>query len=69
MRKLIIDRMDGKFAICEGGEERMFAIPLEELPKEAKVGSALIIDDEGVITVADNDLKEKNAQLQNKLFS
>lgn len=68
MRKLIIDRFDGKYAICEG-EERMFAIPLEELPEGAKAGSALQIDDEGVITIVDNDVKASNAALQNKLFS
>lgn len=59
MRKLFIDRFDGKYAICEGvgkdGEIRKFGIPMQEVPKEAKEGCCIVINDEGEISV---DLEE-----------
>ena len=33
MRKLIIDRFEGTYAICEDQEKKMFAISLNELPQ------------------------------------
>ena len=37
MRKLIIDRFEGTYAICEDQEKKMFAISLNELPQGAKL--------------------------------
>ena len=37
MRKLIIDRFEGTYAICEDQEKKMVAISLNELPQGAKL--------------------------------
>lgn len=47
MKQLVIDRLDGKYAICTDSEKKFFAIELGELPKGAKAGSTLRITDEG----------------------
>ena len=52
MRKVTIDRFDGVYAICKDADGRFFAIETRELPKDAKVGARLSIDDvEGTISV------------------
>ena len=47
MKQLVIDRLDGKFAICTDSDQKFFAIELPELPQGAKVGSVLATTDEG----------------------
>jgi hypothetical protein len=41
--KVIIDRFEGPFAVCEDEDRKMINIEKEKLPKEAKEGSVLII--------------------------
>ena len=52
MRKLIIDRFEGTYAICEDQEKKMFAISLNELPQGAKPGDVLQISGAGELSVA-----------------
>ena len=47
MQQLVIDRFEGKFAICENADQRYFAIETQELPEGAKEGSVLEISGEG----------------------
>lgn len=47
MKQLVIDRFDGKFAICTDSDQKFFAIELPEVPQGAKIGSVLRITDEG----------------------
>ena len=47
MKQLVIDRMDGKFAICTDKDQKYYAIELQELPAGAQPGSVLDITDEG----------------------
>ena len=71
MRKLIIDRFEGKFAICEDEGLRYFAIELPELPEGAKAGNVLDIDDEGIITLNNEETdfrKKRIAEKQKKAF-
>ncbi|HBG55762.1 MAG TPA: DUF3006 domain-containing protein, partial [Ruminococcaceae bacterium] len=46
MKKLTIDRLEGKFAICRDADRKWFAIEISELPKGAAAGSSLTVDDE-----------------------
>ena len=46
MRKLIIDRLEGTYAICRDKKRKFFAIEVSELPKGAKAGNFLTVDDE-----------------------
>ena len=52
MRTLTIDRLEGIYAICEDENQKFFAIELSELPKEAKAGDVLSVnDEEGTLSV------------------
>lgn len=55
MKQLIIDRFEGKYAICEDAEQRYFAIEQDELPEGAAEGIVLEITDEGELRL---DLEE-----------
>ncbi len=51
MKKLIVDRFDGIYAICRDNDKRYYAIEISELPAGLSVGSVLEVDDEaGTIT-------------------
>lgn len=72
MKTLTIDRFEGTYAICEDSEEKMFAIEISELPKDAAEGDVLNVDDsEGTLSI-NTELtakkRSKTAKLQNKLF-
>lgn len=59
MKRLIIDRFDGIYAICKDNEKKYFAIAISELPENAAVGSALNVDDEsGVLTAEEKKPKK-----------
>lgn len=71
MRQLIIDRFEGKFAICEDEMQRFFAIEVGDLPKEAKAGSVLEIDEDGGIAVNEEETQRRRARIlekQNRLL-
>ena len=71
MRKLIIDRFEGTYAICEDQEKKMFAISLNELPQGAKPGDVLQISGAGELSVDQEETQRrrtKMAGLQSKLF-
>ena len=36
MQQLVIDRFEGKFAICENADQRYFAIETQELPERGQ---------------------------------
>lgn len=69
MKTLIIDRFEGRYAICEGKDKHFFALELAELPQGAREGDVLEISDDGVITInadktaqrRDRILKKQNA--------
>ncbi len=71
MRKLIIDRFEGTYAICEDQEKKMFAISLNELPQGAKPGDVLQISGAGELSVDQEETQRRRkimAGLQSKLF-
>ena len=71
MRKLIIDRFEGTYAICEDQEKKMFAMSLNELPQGAKPGDVLQISGAGELSVDQEETqrrRKKMAGLQSKLF-
>lgn len=51
MKQLVIDRLDGKYAICTDSDQKFYAIELPELPQGAKTGSVLCITDEGELSL------------------
>lgn len=71
MKKLIIDRFEGIYAICENEDKSTFAIEKSELPKDVEEGSLILISDSGEIKLDKEETqKRKNniKNLQNKLF-
>jgi hypothetical protein len=72
MKTLAIDRFEGTYAICEDNDQKFFAIELLELPKDAKEGDVLDVNDaDGTITInteATAQRRTKVKKLQDKLF-
>ena len=66
MRQLVIDRYEGKYAICEDGEEKYFAIELQELPEGAKEGSVLNITDEGELVLDEQETERRRQRILEK---
>ena len=42
--RVIVDRIEGEFAVCEKGNRQMINIPLKDIPFIIKEGYVLIID-------------------------
>lgn len=71
MKRLIIDRFEGKYAICEDSEKKAFAIEINELPKEAKSGSVIDITDDGelILNIEETELRRNRiAEKQRRSF-
>ncbi len=70
-KRIVIDRFEGIFAICEDKEQKLFAIEIAELPQGAKEGHVLEIKDDGTLVLdqTETDLRRaKNAKLQKDLW-
>ena len=59
MKQLVIDRIEGKYAICSDSEEKYFGIELGELPQGAVVGSVLAITDEGELRLDEEATRQR----------
>ena len=58
MKTITISRMEGIYAICEDKNQKYYAIEIAELPKGAKVGDVLNVDDvEGTLTIHPEETK------------
>lgn len=51
MKKLLIEKLEGQYYFCKDKEKNYFAIETAEMPKDAKVGSRIIISDDGIISI------------------
>lgn len=71
MLRLIIDRFEGKLAICEDKDQRCFAIESQELPEGAKAGCVLDISEEGELALNLEETERRRqriAEKQSRLF-
>jgi len=69
--KLIVDRIEGNFAVCEKEDKTMVDIPLADLPEDLREGS-ILVSDNGTYTIdkaAMSDRKAKLAALRNSIFN
>ena len=65
MKKMIIDRFDGVYAICEDKDKAFFAIDQTELPSGANVGDVLMITDDGSLVIdAEETERRRNRMLE-----
>lgn len=66
MKQLIIDRFEGKYAICEDEEQRYFAIETAELPEGAGEGVVLKITDEGELLLDQEETQARRERIARK---
>jgi len=48
MNKLIIDRFEGNYAVCEWNDKSLVNVPKYKLPLNCKEGDILILDSQGM---------------------
>jgi len=71
MKTLIIDRIESGIAVCEREDGSRCEIELVFLPRGAKEGSVIRVDDDGTAaldTAAEDERRKRLLELQNKLF-
>lgn len=67
MKTLIIERFENNFAICEDKDKNFFGIEQSELPKDAKAGDVLDIDNNGNIKINKEETERRKARIQAKM--
>ena len=66
MKQLIIDRFEGKYAICEDKDQKYYAIEAQELPQGAKPGCVLQITDEGDLVLDEEETQRRRQRILDK---
>ena len=46
--KVIVDRFEGSYAVCEDEEQKMINIEIDKLPQGVKEGDVLIIEGDNI---------------------
>ncbi len=72
MKKFIIDRFEGSYALCEDEGKIMTKVPKYKLPLDCKEGDSLIQDSDGMYYIDNNDTKANESRLRekkNRLFT
>lgn len=67
MKKLIIDRYEGNYAICEIEDNTMIQVPKYKLPLGCKEGDCLIQDEEGMYQRDDMTTVSKEKRIRDKM--
>ena len=57
--KVIIDRFEGKFAVCEKADRKMINILKDKIPEGAKEGTLLNLHDDGKIEIDIEETERK----------
>lgn len=72
MRKLIIDRFEVSYAVCEAENKAMVNIEISRLPKDMKEGDSITIDQNGIIYKGNQEemnlRKERISKMMERLF-
>lgn len=61
--KLIIDRFEGDYAVCEREDKTMMDIERSKLPEGAKEGSVLLVDGNN-ISLDENETLERSKHIK-----
>ena len=69
MEKLIIDRFEGEYAVCERADKTMVDIPRKDLPCNIKEGDCIIINEDQSITVDEEETKARKKRIENLMAS
>jgi hypothetical protein len=62
--KVIIDRFEGIYAVCEKEDNTMIDIKRIDIPKDAREGDVLNIEDDS-ITIDEEETKRRKKKLKN----
>jgi hypothetical protein len=63
MKKLIIDRFEGEYAVCEHEDRNMIELKKSSLPQEAAEGSCIIVNDDGSIVLDMDEFDLRNERI------
>ena len=68
--RLIIDRFEGRFAVCENDNGEMINIGREKLPREAQEGDTIIMENGSYVVdlTATESRKDKISKLMDDLW-
>ena len=61
--KIIIDRFEGNYAVCEKEDTTMINIERNKIPIEAKEGSVLSVTEDGV-TIDEEETKSRKKNIK-----
>ena len=67
MQRLIIDRFEGKYAVCEKEDRSIMNIIVSSLPQGAVEGSCLILNEDGSILLDNEEFRKRKYNI-NKLM-
>lgn len=67
MKKLIIDRFEGEYAVCETENKSLINIPKLLLPTGIKEGSCLIQQGDGIFYLDENSKLTREQKLRQKM--
>jgi hypothetical protein len=71
MNKLIIDRFEGSYAVCQKEDKSLVDIPKYRLPLDCKEGDCLILNSNGMYQMdleATENKKKRIREKMNRLF-
>lgn len=67
MKKLIIDRFEGDYAVCEQADKSMVNIHKTNLPSEAKEGDIILQASDGSIKISHSQTQSRKDHIQKKM--
>ncbi len=71
MKKLIIDRFEGSYALCENEEKAIIKVPKYKLPLGCREGDSLVQDSDGMYHIDESETKANESRIhekKNRLF-
>jgi hypothetical protein len=67
MKKFIIDRFEGNYALCEDEVKASTKIPKYKLPLECREGDALILNSDGMYHIDKSETKANESRIREKM--
>lgn len=64
--KLVIDRFEGEYALCESEGQEYFAIETSRLPLGAKAGCVLVLSERGELSLDMEETERRRQRIAEK---
>lgn len=62
--KVIIDRFEGDYAICEKEDQTMIDLERKKIPKNTKSGDALRVNEDGSISLDEKETDKRKKRIE-----